>query len=277
MPALLVAFALLGCNSTDSRPEGDQLLAKVHNKSLYLSDLEGMIPEGMSGEDSSLIINAFVQNWAKDATLEYVAERNVPKDVDIDKLVKDYKASLIRHNYENLLISNKLDSIVTQVELQEFYQKNRDQYQLESPILRCRFIKAPRNAPNLNKAQTWWNNNQSDDFARLAEWCKQNATVTHLQDSAWFKVEDIAAYMPRNVLSAENVNSRKDFVQKDDQFMYFFKVLEMVSKKEIAPLAYIQGQARKAILHKRKTLLLEETKQKLYDDALKNKNVTIFQ
>ena len=86
--------------------------------------MEGMIPEGMSSEDSSLIINAFIRNWTRETVLLHEAEQNIPKGLDIDQLVEDYKASLIKHNYENIVVNNLFDSTVTHVQLEEFYEKN---------------------------------------------------------------------------------------------------------------------------------------------------------
>lgn len=276
-PFLVTVLIAWGCHfNRDQRPEEDRLLATVYNKNLYLSDMEGMIPEGMSGEDSSLIITAFVRNWIREAALLHEAERNIPQGLDINQLVEDYKASLIKHNYENIVVNRLLDSTVTQAQLQEFYEKNKEQYQLEAPIIRCRFIKAPRNAPQLGQVQNWWNSSKVEDVSALAAWCRKNANVHHLQDSVWYKVEDIAAYMPGGTLTVDNVNNRRDFIQRDDNFMYFFKVLELVSRKEIAPLSYIQGQARKVILHKRKTQLLEELKDKLQEEAMRKKQVQIL-
>lgn len=274
---LLLALAMAACNTLqEKRPENDRLLASVYNKDLYLSDMEGMIPEGMSSEDSSLIINAFIRNWTRETVLLHEAEQNIPKGLDIDQLVEDYKASLIKHNYENIVVNNLFDSTVTQVQLEEFYEKNKEQYQLETPIIRCRFIKAPRNAPQLGNAQDWWNSSITEDFVSLSAWCKQQATVHHLQDSVWYKVEDMAAYMPQGTLTVDNVKSRRDFIQRDENSVYFFKVMELVSKKEIAPLSYIENQARKVILHKRKTELLEELKDKLQDEAMRKKQVKIL-
>jgi hypothetical protein len=273
--ALAVSIASCGSGGSN-RPAWDRQLAKVYNKSLYLSDMEGMIPEGMSSEDSSVIINAFVNNWVKEATLLREAELNIPKGLDIDQLVADYRASLIKHNYENILVNKLLDSTVTQAQLQEFYEGNKEQYQLETPIIRCRFIKAPRSTTGVKDAQNWWNSNKEEDYRKLQDWAKANAAVHHLQDSVWYKVEDIAAYMPRNALTVDNVRNRRDFVQREDDFIYFFKVLELVSRKEIAPLAYISGQARKVILHKRKTDLLEEVKNKLYDEAMRKQQIKVY-
>ena len=277
---LIVFFAGIVAASCDSKKEkhskDDRMLAKVYDKALYLSDMDGMIPEGMSSEDSSLIINAFVRSWVRETALLREAERNIPQDLDIDKLVEDYRASLIKHNYENIVVNSLLDSTVTQNELSAFYEKNKEQYQLETPIIRCHFIKVPRNAPQLNRAQDWWNSSKTEDSVALANWCLANAVIHHLQSNIWYKVEDITAYMPQGTLTVDNVKNRRDFIQRDDNFMYFFRVLELVSRKEIAPLAYIEDQARKVILHKRKTQLLEGLKDKLYNEAMNKKQVTIF-
>lgn len=266
------------CNSKpEKHSKDDRILAKVYDKALYLSDMEGMIPEGMSSEDSSLIIKAFARNWVRETALLREAESNIPKDLDIDKLVEDYRASLIKHNYENIVVDKLLDSTVTQNDLSAFYEKNKEQYQLEAPIIRCQFIKVPRNAPQLNRAQDWWNSSKDESAVALANWCRANAVIHHLQTNIWYKVEDIAAFMPQGTLTVDNVKNRRDFVQRDDNFMYFFRVLELVSRKEIAPLAYIEDQARKVILHKRKTQLLEELKDKLYNEAMNKKQVTIYE
>jgi hypothetical protein len=255
---------------------GDRSLARVYNNTLLLSDMEGMIPEGMTSEDSSVIIDAFVENWVREAAMLYEAERNIPKDLDINKLVEDYRASLIKHNYENVLVGEFLDSTITEKELLEFYEQNKEQYKLETPIIRCRFIKAARNAHQLKLAETWWNSSKAEDLVNLRNWCNANAVVHHLQDSSWYKVDDIAAYMPQGTLTVDNVKYRRDFVQRDDNFQYFFKVLELVSRPEIAPLSYIENQARKVILHKRKTLLLENMKEKFYEEAMRKNDITIY-
>jgi hypothetical protein len=274
----LVAIGMFAsCSKDGKRSKGDRQLGQIYNKSLYLSDMEGMLPEGISGEDSTVIIATFQRYWMREMALLHEAEQNIPKDLNLEKLVADYRSSLIKNNYENLVMNRLLDSTVTTAQLQEFYEKNKDQYQLETPILRCRFIKAPRNAPNSDKAQDWWNSNKGGDFAELTRWCSKYAAVHHLEDNVWRDVDDIGAYMSQGALTVDNVGDRRDFIQRDDDFVYYFRVLELVRKKEIAPLSYIESQARKVILHKRKTQLLEELKDKLYEEAVRKQNVKVFE
>jgi len=273
---LAVVPLFAGCSKDGKRTSGDRQLGRIYDKTLFLSDMEGMLPEGISGEDSTVIINTYVRYWMREMALLHEAEQNIPKDLNLEKLVADYRSSLIKNNYGTLVMNKLLDSTVTDVQLREFYEKNKEQYQLETPIVRCRFIKAPRNAPNADKALDWWNGNKKEDFADLARWCSQHAVVHHLQDSVWYDVDDIAAYMPQGTLTVNNVENRRDFIQKDENFMYYFKLLELVRKKELAPLSYIEDQARKVILHKRKTELLEDLKDKLYEEAVRKKYLQLY-
>lgn len=273
----LAVFCFGACQKSGPHSKNDRQLGRIYGKTLYLSDMDGMLPEGITGEDSTVIINTYVRYWMREMALLHEAEQNIPQDLNLEKLVADYRASLVKNNYGNLVMNRLLDSTVTNQQLQDFYEKNKDQYLLETPILRCRFIKAPRNAPGSDKAQDWWNSNKNSDFAELARWCSQHAAVHHLQDSTWYNVDDIAAYMPQGTLTVDNVENRRDFIQRDDNFVYYFKLLEVVRKKEIAPLSYIEDQARKVILHKRKTELLEDLKDKLYQEALRKKDLEVFE
>ncbi len=272
-------FSILIFNSCQPPKEEqeDRLLANVYNKSLYLSELDGMFPEVTSSQDSNLIIQAYTNRWVREAILLYEAERNIPNDLNIDKLVRDYRASLIRHNYEQILVQKLLDSNIAQEELLEFYEKNKEQYQLETPIAQCYFIKLPLPVNNENELRSWWQNpNTNNNFQKLVDFVSVNAQAHHLVDSTWQRVEDIAIELPSGTLNANNISSKRDFILRDDKFLYFFKLFDLKNKREIAPLGFIQDQARKVILHKRKSKLLEEKKNDMLDLALERKNVEIF-
>lgn len=274
--SVLLLFLLSACMPADEGEGEDRLLAKVHNKSLYLSELDGMFPEGTTGRDSTLIINAYLERWIREALLLHEAERNIPKDLNIDKLVRDYRASLIRHNYEQILVEELLDSTITKQELTAFYEKNKEQYQLETPIMRCYFIKVPLPVPKADELRRLWNSRDTADKRRLIDYCNSYAGAHLLEDSVWYKVEDIALEMPRGTLTADNVSAKKDFSQRDGNYQYYLKVFEVKNRKEIAPLAYIEGQARKVILRNRKVKLLEDIKEEMYELEARRNNIQIF-
>lgn len=266
----------LACQSGgEEQPEEDRPLARVYNKTLYLSELDGMFPPGTSSGDSSLIISAYVNRWVREALLLYEAERNIPKDLNIDKLVRDYRASLILANYERILVEELLDSTITQAELINFYEKNKEQYQLETPIVRCYFIKVPLPVPEYGDLRRWWSR-PSEHYDELVAYCNQFAATHHLEDSTWHKVDDIAMLMPPGTITSSNISDKKEFTQRDGEFQYYFKLFEVKNRKEIAPLSYIEDQARKVILHKRKIKLLEDKKEEMFELELRRQNINTY-
>jgi hypothetical protein len=275
LAGLIIALLATACSSGSPEPE-NRLLARVNNKTLYLADMDGMFPPEISAEDSALIIDAFTQRWIREAVLLDEAERNIPSDLNIDKLVRDYRASLIKHNYEKILVEELLDSTIVESELQEFYEKNKEQYQLETPIVRCYFIKVPLPVPRQNELRRLWNSKDPARLKDLVAYCSQYAVAHLLEDSTWYDVEDIAAELPPGTITVNNVDSKREFTQQDDKFQYYFRLFELKNRKDIAPLSYIEDQARKVILHKRKLELLEDTRETMLEREMRRNNIEIY-
>lgn len=272
---LLPSAACMWHCGSDAPKEGDQPLAKVYNKTLYRSALEGVVPEGTSPEDSSLLVSAYMQRWVREQLLMYEAERNIPKDLDIDELVRNYRASLVRYNFEEKIIAEKMDSTVTEEELTVFYETNRDQFQLESPIVKCILIKMPAGA-NSGDIAKLWNSRSEADAARLENTARQFATLALLDREKWYTLDEIATILPKGTLTADNAGSRRDGILSDDNYRYFYRILETAQGKTTAPLDYVRGQATRLILHKRKQDLLEKWNEELYQRELKRENVQIL-
>lgn len=276
---VILGLVVTNCSSEEEKPvENNHKLAKVFNKILYLSDLEGMIPSSDSPQDSLLRLNALVEKWVRDNLLMHEAERNIPKDLDIDQLVRDYRASLIRHSYEKRMVEVLLDSVITQQELLSYYETNKEQYQLTNTIMRCHFLKIPKATASVSDAKKLWKDkdDSDDDYKALLEYASQSAEVYMLEDSLWYKLNDVALQLPKNTISPSKVRKDKTYSLDDDNYHYFLEVLETVGAKKIAPLDYIKDQATKVILHKRKFKLLEEKKEEFYERETQRDNVEIF-
>lgn len=274
---LAILFFVVSCEGIfqQKRPE-DRLLARVHDRTLYISEMEGMFPEGIPPGDSTLIVQAYVNRWVREALLLYEAERNLPKDLNIDKLVRDYRASLIRNSYEQVVVEQLLDSTITKGELTDFYEKNKEQYQLERPILRCFFLKLPIPVPKTDSLIRFWSAPRGKNLQKLKTYCDRFAVAQRLSDSTWYTVDEIAGELPKNTLTADNVSSKREFRQTDGQYVYYFRLLELKNRKEIAPLGYIEEQARKFILHSRKIKVLEQKREDLFELGLRKNDVKIY-
>lgn len=276
---VVAALALIssGCSLGSGEGEAeDPLLAKVHNKTLYLSELDGMFPEGTSAEDSAFIIDVFTNRWIRDAVVLHEAEQNIPSDLNIDKLVRDYRASLIRHNYEKILVEELLESEVGEEDLVAFYEQNKQQYQLETPIVRCYFVKVPTPVPEPDRLRELWNSDAPEDFQALLDYCNEHAETHLLSEQDWYKVEDVATELPKGTVTVDNISEGLEFSRKGEDYQYYFEVLEVKKRQDIAPLSYIKEQARKVILRNRKEELLEQKIDAMYERELRRNNIKTY-
>lgn len=275
--SLLALLAVGACSVTEEEEgRGDRRLARVHNKNLYISEMEGMFPEGTTSEDSVAIITTYVNRWIREAVLLAEAEANVPPDLNLDKLVRDYRASLVRNNYEQILVQELMDSTITQEELTSFYEENQLLYELETPIIRCYFIKVPLPTPEAEQLRRLWNSNDPNDLQALRDYCEQYAELALLEDSLWYSVEELSNELPTGTLTTGNIGSKQEFTQRDEHHQYYFRLFERRNRKEIAPLSYVEDQARKVILHKRKLQLMEQAKEDMYQRELRENNIETY-
>ncbi len=273
---LIGCLCLWQCSGKTSEKKEDKILAKVYDRNLYLSELEGIVPEQTSAADSILLVSAYVHRWIREQLMMYEAERNIPKDLDIDKLVRNYRASLVRYNFEEKLIAEKLDSTVSNDELLAYYESNKDQFQLESTILKCLILKIPTEAPQNEINKLWYSRNPSDEI-RLNAYAKQWASLALLDKNKWYTLQELAALLPKGTLTTDNVSSRKDGTVSDGDSRYYYRVMEVVQGKTTAPFDYAREQALKIIQHRRKQELLENWKQELYQKELRRENIKILQ
>ncbi len=273
--AVTVALAAGACtNPAETADKNDMLLARAFNKTLYLSELAGMIPDKTSPEDSVMIVNAYIEKWVRESLLIHEAEKNISSDLNIDVLVRDYRASLIRHNYEKQLVEKQLDSLIRPEELNEYYLQHKEQYRLNNMILRCYLIKIPLGAADQSALQQYWKSEDLSDYKKLVDYCRTHAMVYMLNDSLWYDLPDITRHLPKD-FSASSL-SKRDYITADENHRYFFRVFETIPANEYPPLAYVENQVKKVILHRRKNELLEEKKEEIYERELRRSNAKIY-
>ena len=73
----------------------------------------------MTKEDSLYQVNIQIDQWIRDKLMEQVAERNIASSSEIERMVMDYRASLIMSSYETALLNQRLDKEITHQQLSE--------------------------------------------------------------------------------------------------------------------------------------------------------------
>ena len=75
---ILVLSFLFSCKSEDSPKD---YVARVYDKYLFKSDLVNVVPYGIEPEDSSVIVNDYIQLWIRNMLTLKKAELNLTDDL----------------------------------------------------------------------------------------------------------------------------------------------------------------------------------------------------
>jgi len=276
--ALFILCALLFASCGEEAPldRGAVVLARVFNRSLFVRDLEGMFPAGTTPYDSILIANAYTQRWIREAVLLHEAEKNLPKDLHIDRMVRDYRSSLVRSHYEQVLLEQLMKTEISREDLLIFYEKNKIQYQLAAPILKGHLLVVPRILSVRDSLNWLWDRPSAKNTGRLQELAMDYGLTCFLDESKWMAWEDIALYLPRSMRPNDLPRKGSGVVLPDGEFEVWLRLTESRKTGELPPLDYVEGQLRRMLMLSRKNQLLEDIKEDMLEIATRKGRVEIF-
>lgn len=121
---LMLVLTLVSCQNSGNG-KNDKPVAAIYDKVLYQSDLQDILYDGISVNDSIVRTKAFIDNWIRRQLLIHQAENNLDKsELDCLKEIEDYRNSLIIYKYESLLISQNLDTVVSDDEIEKYVNDN---------------------------------------------------------------------------------------------------------------------------------------------------------
>lgn len=268
-----------GCQKTVTK-ENEQpesvLLARVFDYSLYFDDIKDLLQGYSSAEDSMQQIRSLTEHWVKDRLILVEAEKNFPKEANMNKLLEDYRQSLLRHFFEQRTIEEQLDTVITESDLEQYYKVNKDQHRLESGILRGYYFKITRPANRSDKILNWWRSFPGKYYEDVINYAKRHAKTSWSDSTQWHEMHMLTQLFPEGTLSPSAIRSNHGIVKEDRDYIYLLYPLEVYQEGEIAPLARVRAQAARYIIHQRELELLETIKREIYDRDIQNDQVKIY-
>lgn len=275
IPLLLISCQFL--SKEEAEESNDKVLAEVHGKELLMSEVETMLPPGLSAQDSTARIRAHVERWVKETLLMHEAEKNLNPDLNIDKLVRDYRSSLILHNYEQQLIETMVDSVVEEQELEAYYEKNKDQYPLEDKIVQVLMLSYPLDSDRADKLEKWWSTVEDTTMQeRLILECGAPELTCLLDPNAWFEATAVTKLFPENQLEEDQLQAGRSVKLTVEGRRFLLEVLDSKSPNETSPFQYVRPQLERVILHQRQMNILETQASELYIQESNRGNVKIY-
>ncbi len=273
----LFILLLAGCLGSRKRVN-DIPVAKVYEKYLYASQLQGIVPSGLSREDSLLIVKDHIDKWIRNQLLLFQAEQYLsPEEKNVERQIEDYRTSLVIFKYEQSFINEKLDTVIREKDIEDYYNNYSSNFILNNNLIKGLFIQLPRTAPEIYKIRLWYRSDKPDYIRQMEQYCYANATKFEYFEDNWKYFNEILKEMPVIYTRPENIlQYRKSYEVKDSTYYYFLKISDYRLEGTVSPLELVRGDIRSILLNKRKIKLIQELEANIYNDALNRSNFVLY-
>lgn len=251
--------------------QGEKVIARANDDYLYLSDISSLM-KNVPKADSAAFIANYAESWVRRKLLLKKAEQNVPSDeLGIDKKVEDYRQSLLLYEYEKGLINQKLNKAVGDDEINDFYEKNKAKFTLESDIYDVQYVQIHSNAQDLDKMRPIIiAPRTADDTLKRDGYCKAIATGYSFADNNWLASSAVLKQFPISPDALKALTPGKFTEFKNNTDSYFLLVKSVRHMGDPSPLEFIRNQIKEVIVNKKKVILIQKIYDGIYQDAVKS-------
>jgi hypothetical protein len=274
---ILFCLPVMSCH-TDKPKSQDMPVARVFDRYLYTSDLREAIPSGLNQIDSLALVKDFIDKWVRKQLLLKKADENLtPQEKNVEKQIEDYRLSLLVFKYEQSLIQQKLDTNITQKEIEDYYNQNSSNFILNENLVKAVYIKVPKTAPDLWKLRRWYKSDNESDVKNLEAYCYQYAEKYDYFNEDWVQFKLLLEQLPEISSSPQNIlTSRNSLELSDTSSIYLVRIMDYKLEGTVAPVEFVNSNIKSIVLNKRKIQYINHSESEIYNYALNHGNFTIY-
>lgn len=278
LSVVFLTILLVSCNYFISE-EDSAPVARVNDKFLYADEIEALLPQTASTEDSIILVKNYINRWATQLLLFDGAQNNLSlrQQNDFNKLVSEYKYDLYTKAYLNALVKKTLDTIVTKEEAQQLYQSNRLMFKLNEDLVKFRYIQLPLETIEIESVEDMFLRYEVSD-QEVLDSLKIHFKSYFLNDSTWVAVKNIKeASVSKLFNDKKQLLKKTNFIKQSDSLgISLIHVENMLLSGDYAPLEYVKSTVDKIVINKRKLTLIKQLENDIAKDAIKNNQFEIY-
>jgi len=257
---------LYGCSYFSKSTPGNSVVAKVGDKLLLRKELAAVLPRGITKPDSVNQSKFYIQRWVKQELMLNMAEENLNDDQkDVQHELDEYRTSLIIHRYQQQLISQKLDTVIAESDIRQFFDTHPEKFILDQNIVKAIYIEVPKKEAKLEQLKRWMNASDDQSRMELEKFSFQYATKFDYFNELWIDFSQIRSRMPVSFTSPDAILRRNSFIESSDDNKYYLAAIKdyrLIGDK--APFEFVKDRITNLILNTRKMEFIEELQKNIY-------------
>ena len=267
------------CKAISEFFDSGEIVAQAGSAKLKRADLDMVIPSGVNPEDSARLAKQYITTWALDQIFLERAEQQLSKaEMDVSKELEAYRRSLLKFRYEQLYINERLDTSVTDDEVQAYYETHKDRFVLQRPVVKARFISIAADSPVLKTIKKKMSSDQAEDILEADSLAFSSAYRFMTWNNAWVDAPTLAREFGQESVSVLS-SVKAGWMERTDTsgISNIAYISEITPKGEMAPIEYSTPFIKDMIISARKQSLITSLERDLLEDARVNGQFVIIE
>jgi len=276
------AILLSACDSFKFKEEDDSddpVVARVDEQTLKRSELYSITANTTTEADSADLAGRYIQTWIKkQLMIKEAGNQGDFDEAELNRRLLDYKYALMVYEFEKSHINKHIDEQVSDREVSQYYDQNRDNFILKEVIVKLNFVKIEKDLRQNMEMEKLLKANR-DNKSAIEELAIKSASNYFLEDSTWVKFDDIIINTPlyNHPNKVQLLRQNKLIKVDDEDYAYYLKILEYKLEDQVPPLEFVKDEITKIILNKRRVALADQLQKEVYNRALENNEFKIYE
>ncbi len=268
-----ILFALpifMSCKAISSHFDDGRTVAKVGTHKLTRSDVEMLVPQGTSPEDSMRLVMQYINSWAADLVYADVAEARLSKqEKDVTAEMEEYRKALLKYRYEQRYVNERLDTNVTMEEIEAYYDSHKQDFIARIPVVKAKFLRISADSPVIETIKKNMASDNIDDVIYADSLAYTFADRFTGYGDRWTAVTELARDFGKDYESLLG-QMKNSFIQiRDTDYgkVNVAYIQDFVDSGDILPIEYCMPEIKGILIGIRRHKLVTALEQDLLEDA----------
>lgn len=275
---VLCIMAIVMASCLNNAQDKGLVVAKCYEYKLYETDLSGITTPEMSPADSVERVTNFINNWISQQILLHQAEHNLSSDqLDFSEELRTYRNSLVIYAYETYLIEQNLDTIVTDEEIEQYYEQNKDNFHLHHDMVKVAYAIVNSSSKSIKTIRDLLSDEDTLKIQQFNDIAEKEAILYSSDIDTWVRLDEMVSLIPIEIYNPQSFFKKNRFMSyDDDDNKVMVRFVDYLLQDDISPLEVEYDDIKSVILMKRKQELLRQMNADLYNNALKEKAFEVY-
>ncbi|MBR6815543.1 MAG: hypothetical protein IKM69_07075 [Alistipes sp.] len=279
-----VFVMLLGAVSCRELPDylmGDDVIARVGGELLTVQDISAVVPSNLKGDDSLSFVKQYTDKWlVRQLKVNEADELFSGTEKDIEKLVEDYRQTLLTSKVDQYYIDQQMSDDVSQEDITEYYNTHKSQFLLDRTLVKGRILRFDATYRQSTKLKTQMQKaatSQNDDKA-FSDLCAKNNFLLIDNRSEWVNFADFLSNLPIPQSQNNEPLLDKMGVQelKIGSDRYYFDFTSVCRKGNVAPLEIVSDNIRRILITQRRSQIIKSHEEQILKSALEDGDAKVY-